>query len=190
MLGSEDLASTIDTLQKRISAFQAQAEVAASTDNPTGELRRSRRLLPLIGYPPCFPLSTGDLPAASPPHGADQTTVDHHVVQAEADDAVIGLEAPSSSRVKNPGGDPLVTSGTERGGRAGRVGDRGIRAAEHEDLDELVEHDPIRNPGPMTTPRDWVSTRSGISAANWLHTGSRMNDGTAGTSTSQGKWRD
>ncbi len=51
VLGSEDLASTIDTLQKRISAFQAQAEVAASTDNPAGELRRSRRLLPLIGYP-------------------------------------------------------------------------------------------------------------------------------------------
>ena len=37
VLGSQALASTIDTLQKRIAGFEAQADVAASTDFPPGE---------------------------------------------------------------------------------------------------------------------------------------------------------
>jgi hypothetical protein len=37
MLGSQALASTIDTLRKRIAGFEAQADLAASTDFPPGE---------------------------------------------------------------------------------------------------------------------------------------------------------
>ena len=37
VLGSQALASTIDTLRKRIAGFEAQADLAASTDFPPGE---------------------------------------------------------------------------------------------------------------------------------------------------------
>jgi capsid protein len=37
VLGSQALATTISTLRKRIVDFEAQAEVAASTDFPPGE---------------------------------------------------------------------------------------------------------------------------------------------------------
>ncbi len=37
VLGSQALQSTIDTLRKRIAGFEAQRDLAASTDYPAGE---------------------------------------------------------------------------------------------------------------------------------------------------------
>jgi hypothetical protein len=43
------------------------------------------------------------------------------------------------------GGDPLVAAATQRAGRAGLVGDALVGAAEHQNLKQLVEHDPVRD---------------------------------------------
>src|SRR3954452_15305003 len=68
---------------------------------------------------PCLPRSTGDPPAASPPHGAltmQPSTVT--VTEVEADDAVVGLQGDLLEPFEDPGGDPLIASLADRGRRA------------------------------------------------------------------------
>jgi hypothetical protein len=46
--------------------------------------------------------------------------------------------------VSDAEGDPLVAAASQRGRRAGVIGDAAVAAAKHQDLDELVEDDAVR----------------------------------------------
>lgn len=64
---------------------------------------------------------------------------------------------------------------------------RFVGGAEHEDLDQFVEHTTRSAIRGLWQPSGWVL---GISAANWSHGSSMTEDGRAGTSTSgEEKWR-
>jgi MarR family len=56
-----------------------------------------------------------------------------------------------------------------------------VAAAEHQDLDELVEHQPVRDARVVAAQRV-VDLAGGSRAVNWTHRGSRIDDGRAGTS--------
>ena len=77
-------------------------------------------------------------------------------------------------------GDPLVAPAAQGRGRAGGVGDAAVAAAEHQHLDELVEHDAVRD-ALAVAAEGWWTWRVGSSAVNWSHRGSWMQDGIAGT---------
>ena len=103
---------------------------------------------------PCLRRSTGDGPATSPPPGAfGDAPVDGDVVEQQPDDAVVGLAGDPGQLGEHPESDPLVAAVPDGGRRAGGVGDRLVGAAEPQHLDQLVEHDPIRDPAAVTAPR-------------------------------------
>jgi len=79
--------------------------------------------------------------------------VDRQFLQQQADDAVAGLQGDLLEAGEDPGLDPLVAPLADRGGPAGAVGYRGIRAAEPQDLDQLFEDDPVRDPGLVAAQR-------------------------------------
>jgi hypothetical protein len=54
---------------------------------------------------------------------------------------------------RRPGGDPFASAAAQGGRRAGVVGDAAVAAAEHQDLDELVEHDPVGDAGAVAAER-------------------------------------
>jgi hypothetical protein len=85
--------------------------------------------------------------------GLDDASVHGQVREFYADDAVTGLKAQLLELFEDSGGDPLVPPAPEGGGRAGGVGDLLAGGPEHEDLDELVEHDPVRDPRPVAAER-------------------------------------
>jgi hypothetical protein len=75
------------------------------------------------------------------------------VTQQQADHAVVGVPGDLLQFREDPGPDPLVAALADRGGRAGAVGDRRIRAAEPQDLDQLLEDDPVGDPLPVAAQR-------------------------------------
>jgi hypothetical protein len=98
-------------------------------------------------FMPCFLRSTGLGPAHSPAAGRfGDAPVDGDAGQGQADDAVIGLPGDRLQVREDPVLDPFIAAFADRGGAAGAVGDRHIRAAEPQDLDELFEDDPVRDP--------------------------------------------
>ena len=106
-------------------------------------------------FVPCLERSTGDFPAAWPPQrGFDDAPVDNDVVELEADDLVVGLEAQVLQAGEDASGDPLIAATAHGGGRAGGIGDLVVGGAQHEYLDELVEHESIRDPGPVAAQGD------------------------------------
>jgi hypothetical protein len=92
----------------------------------------------------------GDLAAAGCLGGA---AVDRQVLQLQAEQLVIGTQHQQAQLLGKAQGDPLVAAATQGRGRAGVIGDPAVAAAEHQHLDELVEHDPVRNPGPVAAER-------------------------------------
>ena len=92
----------------------------------------------------------GDLATA---RGLGDAPVDGDLIQQQAHDAVVGLQRDLLELGEQSGFDPFVAAVADRARRAGRVGDRLVGAAEPQHLNELVEHDPIRNPPPMTPQR-------------------------------------
>jgi hypothetical protein len=84
--------------------------------------------------------------------------VHHQVLQFQAEHAVVGGQHRQAELVGHPGGDPLVTAAAQRGRRAGGVGDAPIAAAEHQDLDELVEDDAVGDAGAVAAQRMVDST--------------------------------
>ena len=85
--------------------------------------------------------------------GLGDAPVDGQVLQDQADDPVIGLPRDLLQLAEDPGLDPLVAAFADRGGTAGAVGDRRVRAAEPQDLDELFEDDPVGDPRLVTAQR-------------------------------------
>jgi hypothetical protein len=108
------------------------------------------------------------------------------VRQLQAEQLVIGGQHEQAQLLGDPGGDPFVAAAAQGGGRAGVVGDAAIPAAEHQDLDELVEHNPVGDAGAVAAERMAVPT-SGEEAATWTHRGSRTDDGRAGTRPPRGR---
>jgi hypothetical protein len=93
----------------------------------------------------------GDLAAAG---GLGDAAIHGDVVKQQADDAVVGVQSDPLELGKNPEADPLVAAGPDGGGRAGAVGDALVGAAEPQHLQQLVEHDPVRDPPAVAAP--WV----------------------------------
>lgn len=85
--------------------------------------------------------------------------VDDDVLKLEADGLVVGVEAGLLESGEDARVDPLVSPLSERGCRAGGIGDLRLADPEDEDLDEFVEHDPFRDPGPMAS--QWVRVDHG-----------------------------
>jgi hypothetical protein len=75
------------------------------------------------------------------------------VLQRQADEPVIGVAGNGLQPGEDPCPDPFVAALPDRGRRAGEVRDGLIRAAEPQDLDELLEDDPVADPGPVTAQR-------------------------------------
>jgi hypothetical protein len=103
---------------------------------------------------PCSRRSTGDGPATSPPTGGfGDAAVHGDVVEHQPDDAVVGVEGDPFELREDPEPDPLVAAIADGGRRAGAVGDALVGAAEPQHLQQLVEHDPIRDPAAVTAQR-------------------------------------
>jgi hypothetical protein len=87
--------------------------------------------------------AAGVFPAA---RSLGDTPVDGEILQDQADDALIGLPCDRLQLREDPGLDPLVAAAPDPGGAARSVGDRGIGAAEPQDLDQLFEDHPVGDP--------------------------------------------
>jgi hypothetical protein len=103
------------------------------------------------------------------------------VLQLQAEQPVVGAKHRQPQPVGKAEGDPLVAAAAQRGRRAGLVGDAAVAAAEDQDLNELVEDDPVGDAAAVAAERV-VDLAGGSRAANWTHRGSRMDDGRAGMS--------
>jgi hypothetical protein len=64
------------------------------------------------------------------------------VLQLQPEQLVAGAKHRTAQVLGHAGADPLVAAAAQGGGRAGLVGDATVAAAEHQDLDELVKHQP------------------------------------------------
>jgi hypothetical protein len=73
--------------------------------------------------------------------------------QLQAEQLVIGGQHEQAQLLGDPGADPFIAAAAQGGGRAGAVSDPAVAAAEHQDLDELVEDDPVRDAGPVAAQR-------------------------------------
>jgi hypothetical protein len=85
--------------------------------------------------------------------------VDDHVPELQTDELVVALPGDTLQLVHHPATDPFISAPAQCGGRAGRIGDAPVGAAEHRDLDQLVEDQTVRDPtsvaaeGVVTLPR-------------------------------------
>jgi hypothetical protein len=79
--------------------------------------------------------------------------IHRQVRQLQAEQLVIGGQHEQAQLLGDPGGDPFIAAAAQGGGRAGVVGDAAVPAAEHQDLDELVEHQPVGDAGPVAAER-------------------------------------
>jgi hypothetical protein len=103
-----------------------------------GRLDRDRALEALLAA--VHGAGSGDLAAAGCLGGA---AVHRQLLQLQAEQLVIGAQHQQAQLLGDPGGDPFVAAAAQRGRRAAVVGDAAVAAAEHQDLDELVEDDPV-----------------------------------------------
>jgi len=102
------------------------------------------------------------------------------VLQRQAEQPVIGGQHQQAYLLGQAEGDPLVAAAAQGGRRAGGVRDAPVAAAEHQDLDELVEHDAVGDALAVAAEGMGVLAE-GSRAATWTHNGSRTDDGRAGT---------
>jgi hypothetical protein len=91
----------------------------------------------------------GNLAAA----GRLDAAVHRQVRQLQPEQPVVGAKHHQPQPLGEPQGDPLVTAAAQGRRRAGGVGDAAVAAADHQDLDELVEHQPVRDPWAVTAQR-------------------------------------
>ena len=92
----------------------------------------------------------GDLAAAG---RLGDASVHGQVLQVQAEQPLVGVKHRTAQLSSYPGGAPLVPAAAQRGRRAGVVGDPAVAAAEHQHLDELVEHHPIGDAGAVAAQR-------------------------------------
>jgi hypothetical protein len=65
------------------------------------------------------------------------------VLQFQPEQSVVGAKHRTSQPLGKTQGDPLITAAAQCGRRAGLVRDAAVAAPEDQDLDELVEDDPV-----------------------------------------------
>jgi hypothetical protein len=65
------------------------------------------------------------------------------VLQLQAEQPLVGAKHGQPQPVGNTQADPLIVAAAQRGRRAGVIGDAALAAAERQNLDELVEDDPV-----------------------------------------------
>jgi hypothetical protein len=75
------------------------------------------------------------------------------VLQLQAEQPVIGIKHRQAQLLGKAEGDPLVAAAAQGGRRAGLVGDAAVAAAKDQDLDELVEDDPVGDAAPVAAER-------------------------------------
>jgi hypothetical protein len=85
--------------------------------------------------------------------GLGDTAVHGQVTQVQADHAVVGGQDQQLESGEQAELDPFVAAVADGGGRAGRIGDLAVAAAEHQGLDELVEDDPVGDAGAVAAKR-------------------------------------
>jgi hypothetical protein len=96
----------------------------------------------------------GDLaPAGRLGDGAVHGQVVHgQVVRVQSDHLVVGGQRQAQQRPTVPGLGPRGQATTDGAVRAARAGQAFIAAAVYQGGDHTVEHHPVGNPAPMTTP--------------------------------------
>lgn len=77
------------------------------------------------------------------------------VCGVKTDGVVKGLGDDVLEAGEDPGGDPLVTAGSQRCGRDPIIGVLGVSAAQDETSDELVEDDPVGHTRSVTS--EWMA---------------------------------
>jgi hypothetical protein len=92
----------------------------------------------------------GGLAAAGRLGGA---AVHGQLLQLQAEQPVVGAKRRTAQLLGHAGGDPFIPAAAQGGRRAGVVGDPAVAAAKHQDLDELVEHDPVGDAGAVAAQR-------------------------------------
>jgi hypothetical protein len=75
------------------------------------------------------------------------------VVEDQPDDAVVCVQGDLAELAEDPEFDPFVAAVADGRRGAGAVGDALVGASEPQYLDELVEHDAVRDPAAVTAPR-------------------------------------
>jgi hypothetical protein len=83
----------------------------------------------------------------------DDAPVDRDVGQVQAHEPVVGLQLDLPDPREDSGVDPLVAALTQRGRRDPVVTRDAVGATEDQTGEELVEHDPVRDPPTMTAQR-------------------------------------
>jgi hypothetical protein len=68
--------------------------------------------------------------------------VHRQLLQLQAEQPLVGAEHRQAKPFGKPERDPFVAAAAQGRRGAGVVGDAAVAAAEHQDLDELVEHQP------------------------------------------------
>jgi hypothetical protein len=71
----------------------------------------------------------------------------------QPDETVIGIEGDLPESIHHPELDPLVAPATQRALRARSIGDPPVGTSEHQDLDQLLEDDPLWDAPPVASER-------------------------------------
>jgi len=77
----------------------------------------------------------------------DDAAIVGGIARVESDQTVVGFQCDVLEPIEDPGLDPLVTPLADRGRRARAVGDPSVPGAVDQDLDQLVQRNPIGYPG-------------------------------------------
>ncbi|GAA4060895.1 hypothetical protein GCM10022233_37820 [Streptomyces shaanxiensis] len=85
--------------------------------------------------------------------GLGDGAVDSYLVEGEADGTVVGVERDVFQAHEDAQAYPFITTVADRRRRTAGVGDRLIGAAEPEDLQQLVEDNPVADPAPVAAQR-------------------------------------
>lgn len=89
----------------------------------------------------------------------DDASVHGQVRQVQARDPVVGFQADLFEVLENARGDPFVAAPPDVGRRALRVGNLLVGGPEHEDLEQFLEHGPVRDPRPVALQRVGIRHR-------------------------------
>jgi hypothetical protein len=72
---------------------------------------------------------------------------------SQPEQPVVSGQHRTARLLGHPGADPLIAAAAQGGRRAAGIGDAAVAAAEHQDLDELVEDDMVGMRGPVAAQR-------------------------------------
>jgi hypothetical protein len=130
-------------------------------------------------FPTVHRAGPGDLAAAG---CLGDAAVHGQVRQLQAEQPVIGAKHRTAQLLGHPEGDPLVPAAAQGGSRAGVIGDAAVAAQPNTSTWTSLSKTTRSGMRGRWQPSGWCTWRAGSSAETWTHRGSRMDDGSAGTS--------